>query len=115
MANRFQIPTEIEARLRRTFKACAYFGRNMKVHSSVAGCRCGKATIEHLNRLGPFYWSQGLKEKHLVIACQQCNASRGTLKLREWFKSAYCIDKKINVRTVASRVKECRRTATARR
>ena len=47
-----------------------------RVRAGIAGCPADKATIEHLNREGPFYWSGGLVEEHLVIACGRCNASR---------------------------------------
>jgi hypothetical protein len=62
MANRFQIPREVEARLRKKFKVYAYCGRRMKAKVSVTGDRRQAATIEHLNRFGPFYWSDGLQE-----------------------------------------------------
>ena len=106
MANRWQIPHEVEIRLRRTFKVCAYCGRNIKAYIGVTGCFRDKATIEHLNRNGPFYWSDRLQEKHLVVVCHQCNASRGKKRLSEWFKSSYCLNNKINARTVAARVRQ---------
>jgi hypothetical protein len=66
--------------------------------------RGDKATIEHLNRLGPFYWAEGLKEKELVICCGRCNASRGIKRLADWFRSSYCIDHGITSRNVAPEV-----------
>jgi hypothetical protein len=39
--------------------------------------RGDKATIEHLNRLGPFYWAEGLKEKELVICCGLSRDNQG--------------------------------------
>jgi hypothetical protein len=114
MANRFQIPREVEARLRKKFKVCAYCGRRMKAKVSVTGDRRQAATIEHLNRFGPFYWSDGLQEEHLAIVCTQCNSSRGTKRLGEWFTSSYCLAKYINSRTVAPRIRKYLRTAAAR-
>lgn len=87
----------------------------MKAHVGVIGNPKDKATIEHLNRKGPFYWLDDLKEKHLVIVCAQCNSSRGTKRLVDWFASPYCLAKRINARTVAPRVRHYLRTAVARR
>src|SRR5260370_9391823 len=115
MANRWQIPREVEIRLRRNFKVCAYCGRRIKAHVGVMGNRADKATIEHLNRNGPFYWSNGLQEKHLVIVCAQCNSSRGRKRLADWFASNYCLGKRINTRTVAAQARQYSRTASARR
>jgi len=115
MANRFQIPRDVETRLRRSFKVCAYCGRRMKPRAGINGDRRATPTIEHLNRAGPFYWSDGLQEEHLVIVCAQCNSSRGTKRLADWFASPYCLAKRITARTVASQVREYLRTAVASR
>ena len=87
----------------------------MKAYRGVLGCPKNKATIEHLNRNGPFYWGDGLREEHLVIVCIQCNASRGRKRLKDWFASAYCKERGISARTVAPRVKQYLRTAAAKR
>jgi len=63
------------------------------------------ATIEHLNRLGPFYWEDGLQAQHIVICCHSCNSSRGAKKLAIWFGSSYCIERNITARTVAHPVR----------
>src|SRR5262245_47917347 len=115
MANQFGIPKEIESRLRRKFKLCAYCRRKMQEYAGVVGCPSDKATIEHLNRRGPFYWSDGLRELHLVIACSRCNASRGQLRLTDWFGSPYCVRRKISATTVCLRVREYLRTHHAKR
>ncbi len=81
----------IETRLRRGFKTCAYCARAMKAHRGVRGCPSDKATIEHLNREGPFRWSAGLQERDLVIACARCNSSRGKKRPVDWFTSPYCV------------------------
>jgi hypothetical protein len=86
----------------------------MKKYAGVRGCASDKATIEHLNRNGPFYWSHDLKEEDLVLCCGACNASRGTKLLAVWFTSPYCRKKGINAATVADEVKRYLRTASAR-
>ena len=115
MANRFQIPQDVETRLRRAFKVCAYCRRRMKAHVGVIGNPPDKATIEHLNRHGPFHWRDGLLEDHLVICCGRCNSSRGTKRLSDWFAATYCLGRGINTRTVAARVRRYALTALAKR
>ena len=115
MANRWRIPAEVELRLRRRFRDCAYCGRQMKAHDGQAGNVRDKATIEHLNRHGPFYWPDGLREQDLVIVCGQCNPSRGSKRLVDWFESPYCRERRINAGTVAPEVRSYLRTSAARR
>jgi hypothetical protein len=87
----------------------------MNAQPGVSGNARGKATIEHLNREGPFYWPEGLEERHLVIACGQCNSSRGRKRLIDWFESAYCAERGISARTVCGRGGQYLRTALAKR
>src|SRR5262245_30310038 len=114
MANRFGIPQEVECRLRRKFKVCAYCRRAMQEYAGVMGCPSDKATIEHLNRNGPFYWSDGLQEEELVICCGGCNSSRGTKRLADWFLSRYCLHNGISAKTVADEVRQYLQTKAAR-
>ena len=58
-------------------------------------------TIEHLNYLPP--WNN---PETVTICCWSCNSSRGNKKIRDWFKSSYCISKNINEKTVAKPVQE---------
>ena len=68
--------------------------------------RKDSATIEHLNFDGPFYWNDGLQIEDIVICCGSCNSSRGIMKLHDWFKTKYCVEKNINEDTVSKPVKE---------
>jgi hypothetical protein len=115
MGNRFGIPEEIERRLRERFKTCAYCGREMQLHAGVRGCPADKVTIEHLNRHGPFYWSDNLREEELVLCCGGCNSSRGTKLLAAWFESSYCRDNGISATTVAEEVRRYLQTEAATR
>jgi hypothetical protein len=63
------------------------------------------ATIEHLNRDGPFYWKDGLELKDIVICCSPCNSSRGRKLLTEWFASQYCSERGIGLETVSEEVR----------
>ena len=113
MPNRFGIPEDIELRLRRIFKNCAYCGLRLKGRGSRSDYR-KMPTIEHLNRNGPFHWVDNLKEEHLVIACGECNSSRGKKLLYAWFESSYCVRKKIHKTSVAARVRKYLRTKLSR-
>lgn len=99
MANNFKIPRDVEQRLRARESTCAYCRREMKAYPGLKGAPGDKATIEHLNREGPFYWPD-LEEKHIVMACNSCNASRGQKRLRDWFETPYCQDRGIGPQTV---------------
>lgn len=64
-------------------------------------------TIEHLNCEGPFYWGEeGFFAKDIVICCGSCNSSRGKKTLPDWFASSYCVERGINIETVAEAVRE---------
>jgi hypothetical protein len=113
LVNRFGIPQEVERRLRQKFKDCAHCRQPMKEHTHEKGCPSDKATIEHLNRKGPFYWREGLKEEDLVLCCGSCNSSRGTKRLVDWFQSPYCVQKGITAGTVADEVQRYLLTPSA--
>jgi hypothetical protein len=109
MTNQFRIPPEVMQFLKTRDKVCAYCKRKMQEHGSVIGELKNRATIEHLNRVGPFHWIDGVtgvKKRDLVIACQSCNSSRGVKKLKDWFRSQYCIERNINEKTVTKPIKE---------
>jgi hypothetical protein len=105
MANGYGIPRDVESRLREKFKVCAYCRQEMHGYAGVRDRR-QQATIEHLNRDGPFHWSDLLQEEDLVICCGSCNSSRGTKQLAVWFRSTYCRDNGISETTVAAEVRE---------
>jgi hypothetical protein len=115
MGNRWHIPKDAELCLRKEFRVCAYCRRRMKSHRGAIGSPRDKATFEHLNRNGPFYWTDGLQMRDVVIVCSQCNSSRGQKRLSDWFESTYCQAKQINATTVAPRVREYLRSKAARR
>ena len=105
MTNRFGIPEKELAKIRERDKKCVYCHKEM-VYPSVVSKKKDSATIEHLNYDGPFYWKEGLEMQDLVICCGSCNSSRGDKKLKDWFKSPYCLSKGINENTVSEPVKE---------
>src|SRR5205823_518021 len=102
-------------RLSPAFRTCAYCGGRFRAPAGLRGNCATKDTIEHLNRHGPFRWSERLREEHLVIVCGRCNSSRGVKRLSDWFTSPYCVSRGIGPSTVAARVREYLRTAASRR
>src|SRR5262245_40086870 len=102
MSNRFGIPAEVEQRIRARDTRCVYCGKNysQSSHKDIA-------TIEHLNERPPFHWKEGLNEDGLAICCRSCNSSRGNKKLRDWFRTSYCVERvtPINEASVAEAVR----------
>ena len=105
MSNNYSIPEDVVQRIRRRDKRCVYCHKKM-IYPCTGNNRSNWATIEHLDEEGPAYWDEGLKERGLAICCGGCNSSRGTKALREWFKSSYCIERKITQNSVNKPVKE---------
>jgi len=109
MSNIFGISREVEEELRARDKVCVYCRKKMKTYGEIKarhGRLADQATIEHLSFDGPFYIRDGLKKEHVVICCRGCNSSRGTRRLLDWFKTDYCVSRKINEDTVAKPVKQ---------
>ncbi len=111
MPLRCDIPKEVEIRIRKRDKLCVYCHRAMKLHPHTRGMPTDKATMEHFDEDGGVYWGEkGLNESGLGICCGSCNASRGAKSLGVWFKGEYCIQQKINKKTVLGPVKKFIRT-----
>ena len=105
MANKFGIPSDVEAAIRERDRVCVYCLREMQTYVGVRGTRPDMATIEHLSHEPPFYWKDGLKAEGIAICCGSCNASRGAKTHEEWFQSQYCLERGINFETVAEPVR----------
>lgn len=113
MANKYGIPDKVENKIRkRDMPFCVYCRKRMTIPKR-GGSRSNWATIEHLDERGPGYWDESwngirLSENNLAICCFGCNASRGQHNLYEWFRSSYCVDRKIeiNKNTVTAPVKK---------
>ena len=101
--NKFNIPEDILTFIRERDRSCAYCRKGM-VFPYDRTKAIDSATIEHLNRDGPFYWEDGLSAEDIVICCGACNSSRGAKLLTEWFGSRYCVERTINSSTVAEPV-----------
>lgn len=81
-------------------EVCVYCKKTMKSHR-VNNKRADWFTIEHLNYLPP--WNNPAT---VTICCWACNSSRGNKKIRDWFKTPYCVDKNIKEKTVSRPVQK---------
>ena len=86
----YNIPLILEQQLRGRDKKCVYCGKIFE----------NDATIEHINND-----AADISLENLAIACNACNASKGTKTLTIWLKSDYCRSKKIRFDTVADVIK----------
>lgn len=84
-------------------RVCVYCGRSMKLHLTSIGTPGDKKTIEHFANDVMFEDEQTVED--VGICCGSCNSSKGGKKLSDWLKSPYCLERNINVNTVADPVK----------
>jgi hypothetical protein len=97
MKNRYGVSGEVLADLRRRDQHCVYCGVFMSDKRDPANMLT-LATIEHL-------YPPGNDSRWISWCCRACNSSHRK-PLREWFRSAYCIQRGINENTVAPIIKE---------
>ena len=96
---KYGLPIKELERIRERDKFCVYCHKTM-IQSGNIGGHGDWVSIEHLNRFPP--WNNPTT---VVLCCISCNSSRGQKKLRDWFKTPYCIERNINEDTVAEPVK----------
>ncbi|MGE0055699.1 MAG: hypothetical protein AB7S74_15980 [Hyphomicrobium sp.] len=96
MKDRYGIPGDVLAELRRRDKNCVYCGVLMPDKRS--DHPLDFATIEHL-------YPAGDDPTWVSWCCNGCNI-RHKKPLREWFKSEYCIERGINENTVAPIIRQ---------
>ncbi len=88
-------------------KVCVYCKNTMKMSGDEGYDGKNRRSTEHLNHLSDvdsvgYYISKGWPVSEIIaMCCGSCNSSRLNRSLREWFKSEYCISRKINIETVA--------------
>lgn len=100
MSNRYGLRDEDLEKIRARDKICVYCRKKM-TNPKNKGWRGDWATIEHLNHLPP--WNN---PKTVTMCCGSCNSSRGNKKLLDWFQTKYCLDRNININTVARIVRD---------
>jgi len=94
MANNWNIPDWLEKKVRNRDKRCVY------CHTIFRNNSRDKVTWEHIDND-----ESNICEGNITLCCNSCNASKGSKMLQEWLGSIYCKKKKINIKTVASVVK----------
>jgi len=99
MKNNYGLPGKDLDVIKERDGVCVYCKKQMLEHVS-GNQRSDWYTIEHLNYLPP--WNN---PKTVVICCWSCNSSRGNKKIRDWFKTEYCLSRNINDKTVTKTVK----------
>lgn len=96
--------------IKRRDKDCVYCGKIFDITHNPEK-RVDWDTIEHLNHRADWDSVRSYIRDHkpvpeiIVICCASCNSSRGSKPLLEWFKSKYCISRKINIDTVDETVR----------
>lgn len=100
MSNRYGLSEKDLQKIRRRDILCVYCHKTMKDPRD-GGERRDWATIEHLNFMPP--WNNSAT---VAICCASCNSSRGVKKITDWFKTSYCLERNINIETVADPVRE---------
>ena len=98
--NKYGLPENQLEEIRARDTKCIYCHKTMNQPSS-GGFRGDWATIEHLNHLPP--WNN---PDTVAICCGSCNSSRGIMPICKWFEIPYCINKDINIETVANPVRD---------
>ncbi len=107
MSNKYGIPADIEAEIRKRDKVCVYCGKEMISPKSV-GSRMDWATIDHLDYEPPFEYRPEQTKEDFAISCWRCNCIlRGNKKLSVWLAEEFNKkDGDINAKTIAPVIKK---------
>lgn len=99
--NQWNIPEWMEKEIIERDKVCVYCGVPF---TSPKQCRKTSPSWEHIVNDARI-----VTLENITRCCVSCNASKGTKKLDDWFKSAYCEKKNITSENVADIVKKALR------
>jgi 5-methylcytosine-specific restriction endonuclease McrA len=98
MANRWNIPSWLEAEVRARDPVCVY-------------CRTS-FTPHHVSRRSSASWEHIVNDESIItpeniaLCCCGCNASKGQKPLSAWLTSRYCESRGITIETVAPIVRD---------
>jgi hypothetical protein len=98
MANKWNIPAELELVVRLRDTVCVYCGSDFTSHGVN---RKNAASWEHIINDASI-----INEDNIALCCCGCNASKGQKRLSSWLQSEYCIKNGINYTQVAQIVKK---------
>lgn len=93
MANRWNIPPELELLVRDRDRACVYCRHTF---TAPPASRSLAPSWEHIINDATI-----ITPENIALCCVGCNASKGQKTLREWLESDYCKRKGISAETVA--------------
>ena len=79
MTNKWNIPKELEIKIRLRDKQCFYCKNKFYDNAK------NRATWEHIDNN-----AKNICEDNIALCCASCNASKGVKTLKEWLKSDYC-------------------------
>ena len=98
MANKWEIPKDVENFLQERDTHCVYCGIEF---DSESDSRKTKPSWEHIVNDIRF-----TSVDNIALCCISCNASKGAKPLNVWLDSKYCSSKNITSETVAEVVKK---------
>ena len=95
--NRWNIPGWLELEVMARDRCCVYCGVDFSELSEKRGRRPSWEHIVNDERI--------ISRENIARCCISCNASKGAKDLNLWLGSRYCVQRGINVETVAEVVK----------
>ena len=90
MANKWNIPRELEEKIKIRDKHCIYCLKRFENNPK------DRATWEHIDNN-----AKNISEKNIALCCNSCNTNKGAKSLKEWLKSDYCKKKGISLKKVS--------------
>lgn len=98
MANNWNIPNWLEEEVRERDTNCVYC---RVVFTPFLVSRKTAVSWEHIINDATI-----ITRENIVLCCGSCNASKGQKKLSVWLQSEYCLNRGINLETVAPIIKQ---------
>ena len=95
MSNNWNIPAELEGKVRERDTECVY------CHVKFQPNPKDRASWEHIDND-----EKNITEENIVLCCSACNSSKGTKTLTEWLNTPYCAKKGITKDSVAAIIKD---------
>lgn len=98
MANNWNIPAELEKKIRERDKVCVYCGNEFLSHKVSAKA---SASWEHIINDASI-----ITIENICLCCRGCNASKGQKQLSVWLQANYCKERGITPDSVAPIIKQ---------
>ncbi|SOC04542.1 hypothetical protein SAMN05877809_103206 [Rhodobacter sp. JA431] len=93
MANRWNVPAWLEAKVRARDQVCVYCGTGFtRFKVSARSAPSWEHIINDATLIG---------EDNIALRCRGCNASKGQKRVSDWLVTPYCKDRGISAQTVA--------------